>query len=176
MTATNLQIAVSGSPTVSTASASAIDLENNAYMKAFPIPSTSVVGAGAAVYTAYCEQKLYAHRARAHLLVMEVRCTNPTSSAITVTLVGPNDADSNDGLTVAAATTGLKGTKCWSGVVTVTEVNGTAAPVVGFCHTDTNTSAAATFTVPAGGSGSTMLLSSRYTTIDTDGKQHNIII
>ena len=101
--------------------------------------------------------------------MLEVTCTNPTARAMVVTLAGPDGAESTDGLTILPATTGLKATKCWTGRVTVTEVNSTAVPVVGFCHTDAKTAAAARLKVPAGGTASTVLLSARYTTVDTDG-------
>ena len=157
------------------ATATAIDLENDAYVTAFAAASASAsteTQQPAAFVS--CEQKLYAHRARAHLLVLEVTCSNPTDGAVVVSLDGPNTADSNDGLAIKPAATGLKATKCWTGTVTATEVNTTSVPVVGFCHDDVKSSASATLTVPAGGAATTMLLSARYTTIDTDSTYSHI--
>jgi hypothetical protein len=64
--------------TVAVASAAAIDLDVHAYLTAIPSATTKF----------WCQQRLYAHRARAHLLVLEVTCTNPTSKPVAISISG----------------------------------------------------------------------------------------
>jgi hypothetical protein len=87
--------------------------------------------------------------------VMAMNCTAGTPT--------PDPAE----FSTAPARTGLEGVLCWKGTVSSTEVKSTALPVIGYCHTDLTKPKL--LQVPAGATSSSLLLSTRYTTIDTDG-------
>jgi hypothetical protein len=81
-------------------------------------------------------------------------------------MVVPSPATSAD-LNVEAGQSPA-GTVCWKGTNRVTETAGASPSVIGMCTTDTRDMQATNLTVPAGKTGSLLLIAARFTSIDTD--------
>ena len=136
------------------ATQSGLDMRHSAYLLSYATPGGMV----------QCHQRVYAHRARMHLVIAEFHCTNKGELPAFFGIVQEPHAAASPGVETDSVASNISGVACSRAVSAVNETAAAPRAVVSECH-DVG-AIGRPLTIPAKGSTTEYLISARCSNLD----------